>query len=355
MPFLNAADSLTIIGQPGDLEECRKAVELLRPLGGVTERIRYVAGGASRQDSVRCGLQSLADAPGDAVVLVHDAARPFVSVDLIERCIASAVEYGSGVAAVPVHDTIRRADENDVPVQTVDRTGLWAMQTPQAFRLDLLRRASDRAEQTGFQGTDEASLVEQLQGVRLVKGDRENIKITTSDDLRFAEQWLGGRMPEMRVGCGYDIHRLVEGRDLWLGGVKIPYDRGLDGHSDADVALHAICDALLGAAGMPDIGQLYPNTDESITGASSIGFLMDVADRLASAGWTVMNVDCTLIAERPKIGPYVSRMREKISYALKIEPARVGIKATTNEGLDDTGAGAGIACHAAACLIGCRR
>lgn len=342
-PFV---DTITVIGRDDDLPALREALPL------DSGKLRFAMGGATRQASVYNGMLALLDEPGDAIVLVHDAARPLVSGDIITRCIASALEYGSGVAASCVYDTLKRADKDGFVRETVDRTGIWAAQTPQAFRLDLLRRAFDAATASGFCGADEASLVERLDedSVKLVQDGRQNIKITTPADMAFAEQWLHGVRPDIRVGNGYDIHRLAPGRQLWLGGIQIEFDKGLDGHSDADVVLHALCDALLGAAGMPDIGQLYPNTDERFRGASSMEFLRDVAARLAKDGWNIGNADCTLIAEQPKISAYSGRMRQTIAQALGVGECCINIKATTNEGLGALGAGLGIACHATCCI-----
>jgi 2-C-methyl-D-erythritol 2,4-cyclodiphosphate synthase len=268
---------------------------------------------------------------------------------VIERCLASARTTGTGVAALSVHETLKRAPGARVD-SGLDRTDVWSMQTPQAFQLGILRRAHERAAQEGFSGTDEVSLVERLgllDGVHLVEGARENVKITCQEDLAFAEAWLG-RARQMRIGTVYDIHRLAPGRQLWLGGVHIEHDSGLSGHSDADVVLHAICDALLGAAGLPDIGQLYPNTDDRFAGASSIEFVKDVRVRLIQSGWRPVNVDCTLIAERPKIAPYTATMRQTIAAALDLPVDAVNVKATTNEGIGSLGAGEGIACQAVA-------
>lgn len=311
---------------------------------------RIVAGGETRQESVAQGIACLGAIGDNDIVLVHDAARPLVRQDVIDRCIEGARIYGAAVAALPVADTLKQAGgERDV-VRTVDRDGLWAVQTPQAFRLGLLRQAHASAARDGFQGTDEASLVERLgtQPVHLVDGARENVKLTAASDLVFAQQWLGSHM---RVGIGYDIHRIVAGRPMWLGGVNIPSPFGLDGHSDADVVLHAVCDALLGAAGLPDIGQLYPNKDPAYAGISSILLLQDVAARLAASGFRTGNVDCTVIAEEPKIAGYAAAMRARIAEVLGVEDGVVSIKATTNEGLGSLGHGQGIACYATASIV----
>jgi 2-C-methyl-D-erythritol 4-phosphate cytidylyltransferase/2-C-methyl-D-erythritol 2,4-cyclodiphosphate synthase len=328
----------------------------LRRLAASGKRTEIVVtpGGATRQDSVACGLAMLDDRDGDDIVLVHDSARPLVSRAILDACISGALASGAAIAALPVSDSLKSAGEDAIITGTVDRSGLWAMQTPQAFRLRLLRAAHAHAMQAGFQGTDEAAVVEHLGGhpVRVVPGARENIKITEPADLVFAEQWLSRtRASELRVGLGYDIHRLVPGRPLWLGGVEIPSELGLDGHSDADALLHAVCDALLGAVGLPDIGHLFPNTDDAYKGVSSLKLLAEVHRRLLLEGWVVGNIDCMVIAERPKIAPYIAAMRDAIAGTLETTATRISIKATTNEGLGALGAGEGIACHATAAVV----
>jgi len=341
-------DSVTIIGQESDRDSLYLAAEL------ADCSIRFTQGGATRQESVSAGVSALSElAQDDDIVVVHDGARPLVSAAVIERCITSARLTGSGIAALPVYETLKRAPGGCIATG-IDRTDVWSMQTPQAFQYGILSAAHARALSDCFVGTDEASLVERLGldgGVHLVEGSRENVKITRPDDIVFAENWMR-RTPRLRVGTGYDIHALAPGRELWLGGVKIEHDLGLLGHSDADVVLHAICDALLGAAGLPDIGQLYPNTDRRYAGAPSIEFVRDVRSRLHQAGWQVVNVDCTLIAERPKIASRTADMRTVISAALGVAIDAVNVKATTNEGIGSLGAGEGIACQATASIMG---
>ena len=340
-------DGLIVVAWPAEVPQCRNALE------GVPKVMSVIPGGQTRQESVAVGLFALGGAQDD-LVLVHDGARPLVSQDVISRCLEGAALHGNAVAALRVADTLKAADEAQVVQKTVDRDGLWAVQTPQAFRVGTLYEAHAAARDMGWGGTDEASLVEKFtdEPVHLVLGDPANFKVTRPEDLRLAEAllmpWLEAASP--RIGFGYDIHPLIEGRRLMLGGVEIPSSRGLDGHSDADVLLHALCDALLGAAGLPDIGHLFPNTDPAYAGISSLKLLAEVSERLLSVGFRVGNVDLTLIAEAPKIAPYVPRMRDAIADALRILPGRVGIKATTNEGLGSLGRGEGIAAHAVALL-----
>ena len=341
-------DGLVVVTGAAEVAQCRSA------LHGVPKLMSIIPGGQTRQESVAIGLFTLGGTLDD-LVLVHDGARPLVSQDVIGRCLEGAMLHGNAVAALPIADTLKAADEAQIVRQTVDREGLWAVQTPQAFRVSTLYEAYAAARDMGWAGTDEASLVEKFtdEPVHLVLGDPANFKVTRPEDLRLAESLLM-RQPEMampRIGFGYDIHPLTEGRRLMLGGVEVPSSRGLDGHSDADVILHALCDALLGAAGLPDIGHLFPNTDPTYAGISSLKLLTEVARRLTSEGLQVGNVDLTLIAEAPKIAPYVPRMREAIADVLRIAPGQVGIKATTNEGLGSLGRGEGIAAHAVALLV----
>ena len=346
-----AIDGVLVVAGAGEVARCREA------LGGVDKLLSIIPGGDTRQASVAIGLFTLGGAADD-LVLVHDGARPLLTSDIITRCLDGAREFGNAVAALPVADTLKAVDEDQKVQRTVDREGLWAVQTPQAFRMATLFDAHIAARDQGWVGTDEASLVEKFgdEPVHLVLGAPDNFKVTRPDDLRLAEAVLRSRleapMGQTRIGFGYDIHPLIAGRRLLLGGVEVPSPRGLDGHSDADVLLHALCDALLGAAGLPDIGNLFPNTDQAYKGISSLELLRQVWERLSAAGYQIGNVDLTLIAEAPKIAPYVPQMRALIAQVLHIEPVRVGIKATTNEGLGSLGRGEGIAAHAVAAIFG---
>ena len=306
-------------------------------------------GGDTRQASVLSGLHAL---PEDAeIVLVHDAARPFVSRETIKRCVESARKYGSGVAAIPVTDTIKRADENGRVLETLPRETLWAMQTPQAFRAAELRAAIETLQARGESATDDARAMEACgHTVRLVEGEAGNIKLTRPEDLAIArariEKGRGETM--LRTGHGYDAHRLVEDRKLILCGVEIPYEKGLLGHSDADVALHALMDALLGALALGDIGGHFPDSDAKYKGVSSMLLLREVAALLAAQGAAVNNVDVTILAQRPKLKPYIEQMRRNVAGALQIDVSRVSVKATTTEGMGFEGEGLGISAHAVA-------
>ena len=344
-------DGIVVVAGAGEVARCREALD------GLDKLLAIIPGGETRQVSVAIGLFTLGGAADD-LVLVHDGARPLVTPEIITRCLDGAREFGNAVAALPLTDTLKAVDDAQIVQRTVDREGLWAVQTPQAFRIATLFDAHIAARDQGWSGTDEASLVERFgaEPVHLVLGAPDNLKVTRPGDLKLAEALLrarsGEQMAQTRIGFGYDIHPLIAGRLLMLGGVAIPSPRGLDGHSDADVLLHALCDALLGAAGLPDIGNLFPNTDAAYKGISSLELLRQVRERVGAVGYSVGNVDMTLIAEAPKISSHVPQMRTLIAECLHIEPARVGIKATTNEGLGSLGRGEGIAAHAVAAIVG---
>jgi 2-C-methyl-D-erythritol 4-phosphate cytidylyltransferase/2-C-methyl-D-erythritol 2,4-cyclodiphosphate synthase len=306
-------------------------------------------GGATRQATVRNALAHLSD--GVRFVAVHDAARPLVSHALLDRLIATATQHGTAIPALPVQDTLKRADDGRTVQATVPREGLYRVQTPQVFRADWLIEAHRRAAEQGFeQATDDAQLLERAgYPVHLVDGDPRNLKLTTPDDLHLLRLHIGeGALT--RTGIGYDIHQLTEGRTLMLGGVAIEYPYGLQGHSDADVVLHAICDALLGAAALGDIGQHFPNTDPRWKDASSLTLLQQVRTLLAQHGWQPLNIDAMALAEAPKLAPYIPEMRQRIAHTLGILPEQVSIKATTNEGMDAVGARRAIACYAVAAI-----
>ena len=301
-----------------------------------------IEGGDERADSVRAGLAAIS---GDAV-LVHDAARPFCPPDVIDRLIAP-LEFFEGAAPVlPVGDTVARATDrlNDA----VDRTGLVRVQTPQAFRLDALRRAY--ASWSGAAPTDETTVMRAAgMDVAVVAGDPALEKITTSADFDRAEQWLASRMIP-RTGMGFDVHAFAGPGPIMLGGVEVPHSRGLAGHSDADVVLHAITDALLGAAGLGDIGEHFPPSDPTWKGVSSDRFLRHAVELLQSCGAIIDHVDCTIIAEEPKVGPHRQAMRARIAEIAGLEIDQVSVKATTTEGLGFTGRREGIAAQAVASI-----
>ena len=307
--------------------------------------VRVALGGKTRQASVRAGIEQV-DIDAD-VIAVHDAARPFVNREIIQTVLAGARETGSGVIATAVTDTIKQVEE-DGRVVTLPRARLRAVQTPQAFRAAQLRRAHAQALQEGFEATDDAMLYERYYGtVTLVSapGAEANRKMTTPEDFRAQE------MPALRVGTGYDAHRLVEGRPLILCGVQVPHDRGLDGHSDADVAVHALMDALLGAAGEGDIGLQFPDSDEAYRGISSMVLLSRVMELLKGKGWRVVNADLTIVAQRPKLRPCIDAMIENLRGALDTDA--VSVKATTTERMGFEGREEGISAQASALI--CRQ
>jgi 2-C-methyl-D-erythritol 4-phosphate cytidylyltransferase/2-C-methyl-D-erythritol 2,4-cyclodiphosphate synthase len=311
-----------------------------------SKRIEIVEGGNRRQDSVARAFRYVDG--GAEIVVVHDAARPLITEDLIRRTVDAAREFGAAIAALPARDTVKRADAHGMIAATLPREEIFLAQTPQAFRVEVLRAAL--ALNTA-DATDEAMLAEQAgHRVRLVNGDPRNMKITTPDDLEVAESLVGGRPATLRIGNGYDLHRLVAGRPLVLGGVTIPFEKGLQGHSDADAVCHAVTDAILGAAGAGDIGRHFPDTDAAWKDANSIDLLRRAAVILSAAGFAVVNVDVVVIAEKPKLLPYVNAMQENLAAALGCACGQVSVKGKTNEGVDSTGAGESIAAHAVALI-----
>jgi 2-C-methyl-D-erythritol 4-phosphate cytidylyltransferase/2-C-methyl-D-erythritol 2,4-cyclodiphosphate synthase len=323
-------------------------------LAAADGRIRRVTGGARRQDSVANAFDAVSRAT--EVVLVHDAARPFVSNDVISRAIDAAAEHGAAIVAIPVSDTVKQVTMEDgrrVVAGTIPRESIYLAQTPQAFRRDVLA-AAVAAGRGGAHATDEAALAE-LAGyaVHIVEGDDNNVKITTAADLERARQ--RETPPAVgRVGTGYDLHRLVEGRALIIGGVTIPSDRGALGHSDADVACHAATDAILGAASLGDIGGHFPDSDPQWKGASSIELLRQAASLVQAGGYRIANVDVTIVLERPKIAPHLAGIRAGLAGALAIPVECVSVKGKTNEGVDAVGRGEAIAAHAVASLTTAR-
>ncbi|HWA30539.1 MAG TPA: bifunctional 2-C-methyl-D-erythritol 4-phosphate cytidylyltransferase/2-C-methyl-D-erythritol 2,4-cyclodiphosphate synthase [Rhizomicrobium sp.] len=301
-----------------------------------------VAGGDTRQHSVFHGLQALSAHKPD-VVLIHDAARPLVSHALVERVIA-ALEDGADAAVplLPVADTLKA--QSDGHWKTVPRDGLLRAQTPQGFRFDAILAAHRKF--AGENMTDDMALAERA-GLRIVSvaGEESNLKITTQDDMAFAERLLACSS-EFRIGMGYDAHRFVAGDHVWLCGVKIPHDRTLEGHSDADAALHALTDAILGAIGAGDIGQHFPPGDPKWRGANSAQFLEHAMTLLRNKGGALVNADVTLICERPKIGPHRESMRARVAEIAGIDADRVSVKATTTEGMGFTGRSEGLAAQA---------
>jgi 2-C-methyl-D-erythritol 4-phosphate cytidylyltransferase / 2-C-methyl-D-erythritol 2,4-cyclodiphosphate synthase len=305
-----------------------------------------VAGGATRALSVQAGLAALGGVD-DAPVLIHDAARPFVTGGHVVTLLA-ALEGSDGVVpALPVPDTLKRGD--GAVSETVSRDGLWRAQTPQAFRLGRLR-AAYAAWSAAVEPTDDAQVVEATGGrIALAPGDPMLMKLTYPEDFAMAEQLAGGRRI-VRTGFGVDAHRFGPGAEVWLGGIRIPHDHGLIGHSDADAGLHALTDALLGAIAEGDIGQHFPPSDPKWRGASSDRFLTHAVELARSKGGQVISADLTLICERPKIGPHRDAMRARVADLLGLPINRVSVKATTTEGMGFTGREEGLMAQAVVCV-----
>lgn len=303
-------------------------------------------GGDTRQRSVRNGLEALAEHRPD-IVLIHDGARPFPSPALVQRAIRAAVDHGAAIPATPVTDTIKQVDGAGRILGAPDRSTLRAVQTPQAFKFDLILDAHRRA--TSADLTDDASVAAAAgHDVFVFPGDPANLKVTTMDDLREAERRLMSEATDIRVGQGYDVHAFAPGDHVWLGGVRIPHEMKLDGHSDADVVLHALADAIYGALADGDIGSHFPPSDMKWRGAESSIFLAHAVGRVRERGGFVAHLDVTLVCEAPKVGPHREAMRARIAEIAGLSLDRVAVKATTSERLGFTGRREGIACLALA-------
>lgn len=315
--------------------------------------VTLCTGGATRQESVYNGLKHAL--PG--IVVIHDAARCMAFPNLVHNCIDTAQLHGSGVARIPVRDTVLHVHQGNNSVAVLPREELLLTQTPQAFEYESILHAYELAHEEKRTATDDSSLYAAAgYTVRFVRGHANNRKLTTPDDLTWLEEHLCGmvaglhKQSDMRVGMGEDVHLLAPGRMLKLGGVEIPHDMGLQGHSDADVVLHALMDALLGAAGLGDIGVQFPDADPKYKDISSMTLLLRVMELIDSAGYGVVNVDITVVAQRPRVSPYFSAMRSLLAAALRILPECVGLKATTTEGAGPEGRGECIRANAVALL-----
>jgi 2-C-methyl-D-erythritol 4-phosphate cytidylyltransferase / 2-C-methyl-D-erythritol 2,4-cyclodiphosphate synthase len=341
----HAAEALLAGGHVGRLQPVGEAEAIAPVLAGLPHA-PIVAGGATRQASVRAGLEALAPHAPD-VVLIHDGARPFLPEGTISALLGALETHPGAIPALPVADTLKRGEAGRI-IETVPRAGLFRAQTPQAFRFaDIL--AAHRAATE--EATDDAALLEAMgRAVALVEGSERNVKITRPEDLPRMERDFTARMLP-RVGTGFDVHRLVPGRPLVLCGVVVPHELGLDGHSDADVGIHALCDAIYGALGEGDIGTFFPPSQMKWKDADSAQFLVHAAGRIAARGGVLVNADVTLICERPKIGPHAAAMRARLAELMGVDVARVGVKATTTERLGFTGRGEGIAAQTAVSLL----
>ena len=308
-----------------------------------------VAGGATRQISVRAGVQALAAHAPD-LVLIHDAARPFLSADLIGRAISAGRQFGAAVPGVAIADTVKKIDDAAIVSETLDRSHLRTVQTPQAFGYPLITEAHRRAEAEGRDDfTDDAALAEWAgHRVHVFAGEAGNVKLTTNEDFTRAELLHAASLADVRIGNGFDVHIFADGDHVMLGGVRIPHTRGVSGHSDADVALHALVDAILGALAEGDIGQHFPPSDPQWRGASSDRFLAFACERVRARGGLIGNLDVTIVCEAPRVSPHRDAMRARIAEIAGIPAARVAVKATTSEKLGFTGRGEGIVAMATA-------
>lgn len=348
---LEVLDRCPLIGEICLVCREQDRADMLPLTSGLATPVRVVPGGAQRQDSVEQGVEALTG-PWEYVA-IHDGARPLVTDEVLAAVCRDAMAYGAATAAVPSKDTCKLADEAGFVAATPARDRLWAVQTPQAFSLALYREALGKARAAGQSYTDDCQLIEAAGGsVKLTMGDYRNIKLTTPEDLLAARAYLGGEggKKTVRIGYGYDVHRLVEGRKLILAGVEVPFEKGLLGHSDADVIAHAVADALLGAAALGDIGHLFPDTDPRYDGADSLKLLGEVCRLLREKGFSIGNIDATLLAQRPKIAPHIVQMRESLAAACGIPVGQVSVKATTEERLGFTGREEGMAASAV-CLL----
>jgi 2-C-methyl-D-erythritol 4-phosphate cytidylyltransferase/2-C-methyl-D-erythritol 2,4-cyclodiphosphate synthase len=340
---------LQVVIHPDDRENYEASA------GEVSESLRKrllppAFGGASRQESVRNGLEALAaQEPQPKTVLIHDAARPFADAALIERAIDAAREFGAAAPGVAISDTIKEIDAAGRVLSTPERARLRAVQTPQAFAFELILNAHRRAAGSKVEFTDDAMVAEEAGcAVHIFAGDALNFKLTTAEDFMRATALLLNALPDVRTGQGYDVHAFGEGDKVWLGGVAIPHSQGLAGHSDADVLAHAVTDAILGAISEGDIGAHFPPSDPKWKGAASSIFLQHAAELVKARGGMIAHIDATIVCEAPKIGPHRDAIRASLAKILGVEEDRVAIKATTSERLGFTGRREGMAALALA-------
>lgn len=325
-------------------KECEIAYTDYVQSWGIEKVSDIIAGGDNRGESVMNGLSLVPD--GCACVAIHDGARPMVTPQAISKLLATASKQGGAIIGRPLHNTIKHTSDQVLIDDTIDRSALWEVYTPQVFQYDKLRDAYQCAKDDDYVATDDAAIMEHAGHFSaLVDCGYRDIKLTTKEDIPLIESIMKNNSTP-KFGIGYDVHRLVEDRDLILGGVQIPYEKGLLGHSDADVLTHAIMDALLGAAGLPDIGRLFPDNDPTYKGADSIKLLEAVGERLQEAGYMPYHIDTVVICQRPKIAPYLDAMKDCIASALGITNTAINIKGTTTESLGFEGRGEGISAQA---------
>ncbi len=336
-----------IVAPPSHRQETEQLLKQWLP-ADLTPKLIITNGGATRQDSVFAGLQVVPEEV--EIVLVHDGARPMVDAGIISRCLHGALEFGAVIAGVAVKDTLKKVSSDATIVHTVEREHLWQAQTPQAARKELLRQAYQKAREDNFSGTDEASLLEHAGiKVRIVAGSEKNIKITRPDDLKLIAGLLE-QAGAMKIGHGFDAHKLVADRKLILGGVTIPYMLGLLGHSDADVLTHALIDAIIGALGEGDIGTHFPDDNNSFKDISSLKLLEKTIALAQSKKMRIENGDITVICQKPKLAPFIAEMRQNLADICKVEKNAINIKATTTESMGFAGRGEGISAHAVVLL-----
>lgn len=340
------------------LQEVKKIIialpESLKDIGQVNNqlpqdsRICFVEGGNERLNSIQ---NALALVENEAYVAVHDAVRPFVSVSDIKAVFNEAISKGAAILATPSANTLKKVQKNGIVSQTLDREEIWQALTPQVFKTEIIKDAYLKASKNKLFGTDDASLVEAAgYEVAIIKGDSENIKLTYPSDLTSAEHKINQSKPMYRIGTGYDIHQLVSGRKLILGGVEIPFEKGLLGHSDADVLIHAIIDAITGALSLGDIGSHFPDTDKAYKNIDSRILLRKAYDLMHKEGYSIVNVDSTIVAQRPKLRDYIDRMRKIIASDLKTEIKNISVKATTSEKIGFVGREEGMSANAVVLL-----
>lgn len=332
-----------------DYADIKKMVHELHP----RQIVRYVLGGKEREDSVYQGL--LATSETMDIVMVHDGSRPMAGPEYFDRAVPVMEQAEAAIYAIPVKDTIKQVSHTELygtqEIQTLKRSQLIAAQTPQIFQRHILLQAHQYARKHHLSGTDDASLVEAMgKKIIVLPGDERNLKVTTREDITTLEASVPCKSIP-RIGIGYDVHPLVEGKKLILGGVSIPFSHGLAGHSDADVLVHAVMDALLGAAGLADIGTYFPDTDQTLKGISSLLLLEKVREIISTCGYCIHNIDVMLLAQRPKLKEYIPQMIERIAIALRIDKTAISIKATTTEHLGFVGREEGMAAQAVAMII----
>ncbi|NLJ74141.1 MAG: 2-C-methyl-D-erythritol 4-phosphate cytidylyltransferase [Firmicutes bacterium] len=335
----DVVSEIIVVTREMDLEVVDQLIDAL----GLGSIARTIPGGKERQESVYLGLEALRE--DTEWVIIHDGARPYVTRELVEKALQDCYTYKAVTLGVPVTDTIKVV-EDGIVAETLERSTLWSIQTPQIFSFSLIKHAHQKAKQSGFSATDDCMLLEKLGvPVHVTQGSYGNIKITTPEDLPLEENGV-----TTMIGLGFDVHRLVPDRELILCGVRIPYEKGLLGHSDGDAATHAVMDALLGAAALGDIGEMFPDSDPQYKDIWSILLLRQVMDEISKKGLVVSNLDLTIMAERPKLSPWKDQMRNNLAEVLGVAKNKINIKATTVEGLGFVGREEGMAAQAVVSL-----